>query len=224
MILRISIILLHVVGIILFLVAASGCVCIKIRTTTACNCLVLYYMILTGFDVIFALLLQFNENWIDHFNEDNYFPDILWLLAAVTFVFVIIKFLFHFKISTAKPHDHFEKIHCADIFEFGNFALFWMCFFLMSVCSGWDCSVLKSPLTELASGFAGILLAVTYILLLLCSIFYTKRQNIKIISKREAIIILTEKRQNVPSLDWHIACSKFEEGFGKSFSLLRNEN
>ena len=105
--------------------------------------------------------------------------------------------------------NYFKTIDGIGILEMGHFALFWTCFLLMSVRAGLGCNTLD----------VGIVLAVVHILLVFFGIVYIKSQNInKIISKREAVIILTEKRQNIPSLDWRINCEYIEETYGKSFS------
>ena len=201
----------------------------KILPATAYNMLFLYQAILMGFDIILAFLFTFQEKWNYHFNKYYDVSNALWITAASNCALIVLYILdiFGFNRDATKAYAELGNIHCRDIFEFMCFLLFWMSFLLMLVCLGLDCSVLKPPLKDLASGQATISLAIAVVLLFLCSVCCRSSgglqgKDIKTISKPEAVAILTEKRKNIPYIDWKISCGH-KDGDSKLCNFLKIE-
>ena len=202
----------------------------KILQATAYNMLFLYQAILIGVDIILALLFTFQEKWNYHFNK-SYDVDLssaLWTSAAagLGLIFMLIfSRLYPCTRQSSQAHAQLGNIHAGDIFEFICFLLFWISLLLMLFCAGLDCSVLNSPLTELAAGDATIPLVIAYVLLFVCSICYYVKLALKdfiLISKPEAVAILTAERKNIPFIYWNIICSHHENE-SKLFRFLKIE-
>ena len=178
--------------------------CCKLRSFKAMNFLVMYHVMLVILDFIIAFI---------HLSQDpedrvlSITPTVIWILPGIAYMVLFI-FMPIAMMCGLGTLAHTGPLHAFNIFDFLHLVIFWASLICMLTCAGADCSGLHSDLQNLASGYAAIPFAWSYLLMIwgACMNKGFFKLGKKVISKQDALNFINEKLQETPSIEWTVSC------------------
>ena len=176
--------------------------CCKLRGAVACNVVLIAHMFLTMTEGIMALLYQSPSLYSYKLNTAY------WALFGINYGILVLAFLpCAYEVDAFNIYAHLGHIHACNAFEFFNFIIFWASLILAvtSKVFGYEIQIfLPRGFGYMGPGHAILALLLSYFSMFIGAGCYFTQFKIdkEIISKEEAVQLISQKIREAPSIQW----------------------